>query len=174
MPLVNLQWVKWVYEWNKHLQENCKDDDDKHPRCPSASRTDDNTGPQSEKLLMMLAYWLGHVIKFVQNNSWLLHDDNAPAHTSLIFSEFFTKTTLMIPQPVDLPDIASCDFFLKLKRTMKGWHFAIINEINTVSLKELKKPYQKMRIKSPSKTNKHWHKCIISDYFEGDNIDVDG
>ena len=35
-----------------------------------------------------------------KNNSWLLHHDNAPAHTSLLVREFLAKNnTVTMPQP---------------------------------------------------------------------------
>ncbi|UYV80207.1 hypothetical protein LAZ67_18002011 [Cordylochernes scorpioides] len=58
-----------------------------------------------------------------KNKNWLLHHDNAPAHTSLLVRDFMAKNnTLMMPQPPYSPDLAPCDFFLfpKLKRPMKG------------------------------------------------------
>lgn len=63
----------------------------------------------------------------LKDNSWLLHYDNAPAHTSLLVREFLVKNnTVKIPQPPYSPDMAPCDFFLlpKIKRTFKGhrWH----------------------------------------------------
>ena len=52
-----------------------------------------------------------------KNNSWLLHHDNAPAHTSLIVREFMAKNnTVTMPQPPYSPDIAPCDFFLFPKK----------------------------------------------------------
>ncbi|UYV72043.1 hypothetical protein LAZ67_9001628 [Cordylochernes scorpioides] len=58
-----------------------------------------------------------------KNKNWLLHHDNAPAHTSLLVRDFLAKNnTQMMPQPPYSPDLAPCDFFLfpKLKRPMKG------------------------------------------------------
>ncbi|UYV84416.1 hypothetical protein LAZ67_X002056 [Cordylochernes scorpioides] len=58
-----------------------------------------------------------------KNKNWLLHHDNAPAHTSLFVRDFLAKNnTLMMLQPPYSPDLAPCDFFLfpKLKRPMKG------------------------------------------------------
>ncbi|KAG5312063.1 GVQW3 protein, partial [Pseudoatta argentina] len=47
-----------------------------------------------------------------RNKNWLLHHDNAPAHTSLLVREFLAKNnTLMMPQPPYSPDLAPCDFF---------------------------------------------------------------
>ncbi|UYV68865.1 hypothetical protein LAZ67_6001340 [Cordylochernes scorpioides] len=58
-----------------------------------------------------------------KNKNWLLHHNNAPAHTSLLVRDFLAKNNiLMMPQPPYSPDLAPCDFFLfpKLKRPMKG------------------------------------------------------
>ncbi|UYV75991.1 hypothetical protein LAZ67_13002040 [Cordylochernes scorpioides] len=77
-----------------------------------------------------------------KNKNWLLHHDNAPAHTSLLVRDFLAKNnTLMIPQPPYSPDLAPCDFFLfpKLKRPMKGRRYATLDEIKTASKEELKK-----------------------------------
>ncbi|UYV77765.1 CLCN3 [Cordylochernes scorpioides] len=50
-----------------------------------------------------------------KNKNWLLHHDNAPAHTSLLVRDFLAKNnTLMMPQPPYSPDLALCDFFLFL------------------------------------------------------------
>ncbi|UYV61764.1 EPHX1 [Cordylochernes scorpioides] len=71
-----------------------------------------------------------------KNKNWLLHHDNAPAHTSLLVRDFLAKNnTLMMPQPPYSPDLAPCDFFLfpKLKRPMKGRRYATLDEIKTAS-----------------------------------------
>ncbi|UYV66451.1 hypothetical protein LAZ67_4001721 [Cordylochernes scorpioides] len=77
-----------------------------------------------------------------KNKNWLLHHDNAPAHTSLLVRDFLAKNnTLMMPQPPYSPDLPPCDFFLfpKLKRPMKGRRYATLDEIKTASKEELKK-----------------------------------
>ncbi|UYV61773.1 hypothetical protein LAZ67_1006451 [Cordylochernes scorpioides] len=76
-----------------------------------------------------------------KNKNWLLHHDNAPAHTSLLVRDFLAKNnTLMMPQPPYSPNLAPCDFFLfpKLKRPMKGRRYATLDEIKTASKEELK------------------------------------
>ncbi|UYV67049.1 hypothetical protein LAZ67_4003761 [Cordylochernes scorpioides] len=81
-----------------------------------------------------------------KNKNWLLHHDNAPAHTSLLVRDFLAKNnTLMMPQPPYSPDLAPCDFFLfpKLKRPMKGRRYATLDEIKTASKEELKKIFLK-------------------------------
>ncbi|UYV77670.1 hypothetical protein LAZ67_15001859 [Cordylochernes scorpioides] len=81
-----------------------------------------------------------------KNKNWLLHHDNAPAHTPLLVRDFLAKNnTLMMPQPPYSPDLAPCDFFLfpKLKRPMKGRRYATLDEIKTASKEELKKIFKK-------------------------------
>ncbi|UYV70186.1 hypothetical protein LAZ67_7002112 [Cordylochernes scorpioides] len=85
-----------------------------------------------------------------KNKNWLLHHDNAPAHTSLLVRDFLAKNnTLMMPQPPYSPDLAPCDFFLfpKLKRPMKGRRYAMLDEIKTASKEELKKILKNDRLK---------------------------
>ncbi|UYV82124.1 hypothetical protein LAZ67_21001012 [Cordylochernes scorpioides] len=44
-----------------------------------------------------------------KNKNWLLHHDNAPAHTSLLVRDILAKNnTLMMPQPPYSPDLAPC------------------------------------------------------------------
>ncbi|UYV63726.1 hypothetical protein LAZ67_2005445, partial [Cordylochernes scorpioides] len=111
-----------------------------------------------------------------KNKNWLLHHDNAPAHTSLLLRDFLAKNnTLMMPQPPYSPDLAPCDFFLfpKLKRPMTGRRYATLDEIKTASKEELKKILKNDFLKCFEDRKNRWHKCIIShgDYFEGDKID---
>ena len=101
-----------------------------------------------------------------KNNSWILHHDNAPAHSSLLVRDFLAETnTTVMPQPPYSPDLAPSDFFLfpKLKKPMKE------------PLKELKAIPQNDYQKCFDDWKKRWHECIISngDYFEGDNINID-
>ncbi|UYV61965.1 hypothetical protein LAZ67_1007210 [Cordylochernes scorpioides] len=80
-----------------------------------------------------------------KNKNWLLHHDNAPAHTSLLVRDLLAKNnTLMMPQPPYSPDLAPCDFFLfpKLKRPIKGRRYATLDEIKMASKEELKKIFK--------------------------------
>ena len=68
------------------------------------------------------------------NNSWILHHDNAPAHTALSVGEFLaTKQITVLEHPAYLPDLAPSDFFLfpKLKELLKGRHFDDIDDIRS-------------------------------------------
>ncbi|XP_060521942.1 uncharacterized protein LOC132699316 [Cylas formicarius] len=81
----------------------------------------------------------GKCLELWENNSWILHDDNAPAHSSLLvsLSNFFAKNKT--PATI-FTGYGPCDFFLfpKLKKPMKGRRFGIIEEIKKKSLEELK------------------------------------
>ncbi|UYV67783.1 hypothetical protein LAZ67_5002034 [Cordylochernes scorpioides] len=102
-----------------------------------------------------------------KNKNWLLHHDNAPAHTSLLVRDFLAKNnTLMMPQPPYSPDLAPCDFFLfpKLKRPMKGRRYATLDEIKTASKEELKKIKQKNHfLKCFEDWKTRWHNmaCVL-------------
>ena len=67
-----------------------------------------------------------------ENQTWKLHHDNAPAHTSLLIRSYLAKyQTSVLPHPPYSPDLAPADFFLfpKLKTTLKGQRFQTIEEI---------------------------------------------
>ena len=65
-------------------------------------------------------------------DDWVLHHDNAPAHTALSIREFLAKKNIpILPHPPYSPDSAPCDFylFLKLKSKLKGHHFGTMENI---------------------------------------------
>jgi hypothetical protein len=46
-----------------------------------------------------------------KNNSWFLHQINAPAHTSSLAHEFLAENNIVtMPQPPYSPPKAECDF----------------------------------------------------------------
>jgi len=71
-----------------------------------------------------------------KNRDWLLHYDNAPAHTSLVVREFLTKNNITIVRhPACSPELAPCDFytFPKMKLQLKGRPSISIEEIQAES-----------------------------------------
>jgi hypothetical protein len=69
-----------------------------------------------------------------RNNSWALHHDNAPAHTSLVVQQFLASTKMtFIPHPPYSLDLASCNFFPfpEMKLKFKGQHSDSNEEIQT-------------------------------------------
>ena len=75
-----------------------------------------------------------------QKRSWILHQDNATAHITMLVREFLAKNkNVIISQPPYPPDLASADYFLfpKLKTPMKRNRFSTIEEIKEKSKQEL-------------------------------------
>ena len=47
-----------------------------------------------------------------QKQTWMLHNDNAPAHASLLIRSYLVKhQTSVVPHPPYSPDLAPADFF---------------------------------------------------------------
>ena len=60
------------------------------------------------------------------NNSWILHHDNAPAHTALSVREFLaTKQITVLEHATYSPDLAPSDFFCS-RRYRKYWKKGIL------------------------------------------------
>ena len=107
--------------------------------------------------------------KMWKNNSWILHDDNAPSHRAAMVTEFKAKTATN--QPPYSPDLAPCDlFFVSQIEIATTWNPFWVDrgdkkeivawaEIDT--RKRLQKMFRRM--------------CVASNgaYFEGDNINYD-
>jgi hypothetical protein len=67
----------------------------------------------------------------VADSSWILHHDNAPAHTALSVRNFSaSKQITVLEHPPYSQDLASNDFFLfpKMKEMLKGRHFDDIDD----------------------------------------------
>jgi len=57
-----------------------------------------------------------------ENQTWMLHYDNAPAHGTLLIRSYLAKhQTSVVPHSPYSPDLAPADIFLfpKLKTTLK-------------------------------------------------------
>jgi len=73
-------------------------------------------------------------------NDWVLHHDNAPAHTVPSVREFLAKKNIpVLPHPPYSQDLAPCDFHLfpKLKSKLKGHHFGTMEKIKKIVTDEL-------------------------------------
>jgi transposase len=74
-------------------------------------------------------------------NGFVLHQDNAPCHTSLVIRQFLAdKKITVCPHPPHSPDLAPCDFWLfpKIKLKMKGNRFDTIPEIEATTKERLR------------------------------------
>ena len=74
-----------------------------------------------------------------QDNAWLLHQDNVPAHNA-IHQFLAERNVTMLDHPPYSPDLAPCDFFLfpKLKEVIKGVRFPDMEAIKKAVMTELK------------------------------------
>jgi hypothetical protein len=72
-----------------------------------------------------------------RNQDWLLHHDNAPAHTALSVQLFLAaKNTAVVPHHPYSPNLAPCVFLLfpRIKSKLKGRRFQDVTEIQEHSL----------------------------------------
>ena len=78
--------------------------------------------------------------KLWREQPWLLHNDNAPSHTSVLTQQFLTKNKMAVtPHQTYSPDLAPCDFFLfpKMKLKLKGRRFDTIEDTQAESQRVL-------------------------------------
>jgi transposase len=100
------------------------------------------------------------------NQSWVLHHNNAPAHSSFLVRNFLVKNeTTVVPQPTYSPDLAPADFFLfpKLKSTLKGRHFDTFDEIQKNSTKDLFAIPKEASQKAFQIWQKRWEQYVASE-----------
>jgi len=107
-----------------------------------------------------------------ENQTWMLHQDNAPAHASLLIRSYPAKhQTFVVPHPPHSPDLPPADFFPfpKLKTTLKGRRFQTIEEIQETSIRELSAITKNAFQEAFQQWKKRWERCIASrgDYCEG-------
>lgn len=106
-------------------------------------------------------------------NNWMLHHDNAPAHSAISVKQFLAeKQVAVLEHPPYSPDLAPCDFWLfpKLKNVVKGTHFESVEDIKTSVTGVLKG----LRTDAFEGCFRAWqermHKCVQfkGEYFEGE------
>jgi hypothetical protein len=107
-----------------------------------------------------------------RNQDWLLHHDNAPAHTASSMQRFLAaKNMAVVPHPPNSPDLATCDFFLfpRMKSKLKGRRFQDVTEIQEQSLTVLNAIPKSQFQRCFQQWQKRWTHCINSErrYFEG-------
>jgi len=79
--------------------------------------------------------------EFWEGRRWILHHDNAPAHSALIVCEFLAQNFITaLEHPPYSPDLAPCDFFLfpKCKLVLRGWHLGDVMKIKSETTLMLK------------------------------------
>jgi transposase len=111
------------------------------------------------------------------NNSWILHQENAAAHTALSVREFLAiKQMTVLELPAYSPDLATNAFFLfpKIKEILKGRYFDDIDDIRNNTTAALKAIPQNQFQNCSEEWTRRWHRCIASqgEYFEGDDSGI--
>jgi len=100
-----------------------------------------------------------------ENQTSMLHHDNAPAHASLIICSYLAKhQTSVLPHPHYSPDIAPAYFFLfpKLKTTLKGRRFQTTEEIQENAIREMCAITESAFQEAFQQWKKCWERCIAS------------
>ena len=109
-----------------------------------------------------------------ENQTWMLHHDNAPAHASLLFPSYLAKykTSVVLHSPYS-PNLTPAEFFLfpKLNTTLKGRRFQTIEEIQENAIRELCAITESAFQEAFQEQKKCRERCIASrgDYFAGDS-----
>ena len=91
-----------------------------------------NSGFYCEVLRRLLEKERRHRPQPWRQQTWLLHHDNAPAHTAVLTQQFLAANKIpVIPHPLYSPDLAPCYFFLfpKMELKLKGRRFDTIEDI---------------------------------------------
>lgn len=115
-------------------------------------------------------------IALFENNSWILHHNNAPSRNAIIIRDFLTINGIKtIQHPQNSPDLSPCDFFLftRVKKPLSGVEFSreeILEKSKVLLMKITKGEFKK----GFEDWINRWRKCIAvnGDYFEGDNSNL--
>lgn len=105
-------------------------------------------------------------------NGWLLHHDNAPAHTSRVCRDILDEIGVeLLAHPPYSPDLAPCDFFLfpELKKHLRGVRYQSDEEVNSAVSGALKVISKDGLWKVFESWQSRWIQCIQAqgNYFEG-------
>ena len=114
--------------------------------------------------LERLQKWVQRVWTDIADN-WVLHHDNAPAHTALSIQEFLAKKNIpVLSHPPNSPDLAPCDFYLfpKLKSKLKGHHFRTTEIIQKIVTDELHALTENDLWNCYDQWKKCWNHCVTS------------
>lgn len=110
-----------------------------------------------------------------RKKSWILHQDNAPAHSALSVKTFLAKHNIpILDHPPYSPDLAPCDFFLfpKVKSALKGTRFETVEAVKEKATEvmygltenDLQHCYEQWKIRMERCRDRG------GEYIEGDNM----
>ena len=101
-----------------------------------------------------------------RDGNWILHHDNASAHTSHLAQQSLAKHgTAQLQQLPYSPDLAPCDFFLfpRLKKVLKGHPFEAMEDIKQNSTKTLLDIPKEEFAKCFQQWQNRWAKCVAAE-----------
>jgi transposase len=112
-----------------------------------------------------------------KNSSWVLHQDNTPAHNTLSIKKFLMKHKItVLEHPPYSPVLAPGDFFLfpKIKSALKGTRFESVDAVKAkvtefmykLSEDDLQHCFQQWKIRM------EWYRDRGGESIEGDNISL--
>lgn len=104
-------------------------------------------------------------------HGWILHHDNAPAHTARLTKETLQEMNVeVLPHPPYSPDLAPCDFWLfpTVKNALRGRKFSSNEELNAAVRVKLRDLCSNGLHHVFDAWMKRWRRCIEADgsYFE--------
>ena len=161
-----------VFEWHKRFKEgreSVRDDE----RCGRSKKV--NT-PE----LIGYGYYVEVLREFrkifrrkrpalFKSDQWHFHQDNAPVHNSILFTDYLTKIGIKtVPHPPYSPDLAPCDFWLFPK--LNGCSYETIEEMKEDVTKVIDTLTQEDFDGALQKLLEWYNNCVAArgDYLKGD------
>lgn len=108
-------------------------------------------------------------------NGFILHQDNAPAHSALSVKQFLAqKNITLLEHPPYSPDLAPCDFYLfpKVKSVLKGTRFESVAEVKRKTAELLKALTENDLQHCFQQWEIRMQRCVGAqgEYIEGENM----
>ena len=109
--------------------------------------------------------FLGKRPALFKSGQWHFHQDNAPVHNSIPFTDYLTKMGIKtVRHPPYSPDLAPCDFWLfpKLKEKLRGCRYETIEEMKEAVTKVIDTLTQEDFHEAFHKLLERYNKCIAA------------
>ena len=108
-------------------------------------------------------------------NTWSIHHDKVPSHTSFAVREFFAQHNITtLPHPPYSPDLAPCDFILlpKLKTHLKEHHLGTVENVQAAATRALNNITNEGFFYFYEEWQQRWNRCVRSQgaLFEGGKL----
>jgi histone-lysine N-methyltransferase SETMAR len=124
------------------------------------------------EVLMKLHERVGKKRPELWRNSWILHQDNMPAHNALSVKQFLANHITVLEHSPYSPDLFPCDFCLspEIKPVLKGTHFLSVEGVKAKATEILGSLSESDLQNSFERWQHRMQLCVNSDgnYFEGD------